>query len=73
MKYKKVSDKINKIKNMRRENDNTFYKKVVALATKILHLKNIKKMTKKVLTLNYLCGNIRMYEITSENHIYFYI
>jgi len=39
LKYKKVSDKINKIKNMRRENDNTFYKKVVALATKILHLK----------------------------------
>ena len=49
MKYKKVSDKINKIKNMRRENDNTFYKKVVALATKILpHEKILKKIKKSV-------------------------
>ena len=32
---------------MRRENDNTFYKKVVALATKILHHEKIFKKIKK--------------------------
>ena len=44
---------------MRRENDNTFYKKVVALATKILPMKKFKKKLKKVLTQHSSCGRIK--------------
>jgi hypothetical protein len=39
----KINCKINKIKNIKREHDNDFYKKVVALAMEILLIKETGK------------------------------